>query len=287
MKHEYTESLYDNILKSLEDYKEVQYPVYILSKGRTDGATMKLLDKIGLKYYLVVEPQEYMKYSSTLKIDPARLVPLLDNDRGVSFARNYCKRHSKLKGHAFHWQIDDNIQNFCIRQNNKNVKYEGVNLLAAAEHVMNQFDNVGILGLCHVGFAFAKANHIDINKQVYSCVLVKNSLDIEWRENVVEDTDYSLQVLSLNECTLLMNRFLIDKQTTSTNSGGNDNSDEWRLNRSKGLQKLWPGAFEITHQYGRVKVKPSRIWSTFKHMPRGPNIDLNPITLEEFFDEKS
>jgi len=284
MKHEYTEALSDSIMGSIESFEEIHYPIYVLSKNRPKRVTLKLLDDMKVNYYLVIEPQDYDKYTEVLESEYMSIVVLPENDRGISYVRNYCKQHSIENSHKWHWQIDDNIQNFYIRKDDKNVKHDGRNLLSATECLSHRFDNVGIIGLCHKGFAFAKKNNIDINKQVYSCVLVKNAVDINWRDDVVEDTDYSLQVLSNRQCTLLLNRMLIDKHTTSTNSGGNDNTDDWRLKRSKGLQKYWPGAFEITHQYGRVKVKPSRIWRTFRHMPSGPSVDLNENTLELFFE---
>ena len=179
--------------------------------------------------------------------------------------------------------MDDNIRDFRIRVNNTNVKYSAKNILSASETYVREYDNIGILGLCHVGFAFARNNEVDVNKQVYSCVLVNNEVIANWRPDVVEDTDYSLQVLEREYCTLLLNRFCIGKEVTSTNSGGNDNSNKWRMKRSLGLQKHWPGAFKITEQYGRVKILPSRIWKRYTHMPRGQKIDLNGNDLSNFF----
>ena len=105
------------------------------------------------------------------------------------------------------------------------------------ENITDQYDNIGASGLCHTMFAFAKNKSVDVNKQVYSCILVNNNLDVKWRENVVEDTDYSLQILSQKYCTLLFNKILIEKEATKVGNGGNSNTDEFRMNRSKGLQK--------------------------------------------------
>jgi hypothetical protein len=88
-----------------------------------------------------------------------------------------------------------------------------------------------------------------------------------WRKGLVEDTDYSLQVLTLGFCTVLFNTLLIEKEKTMKMSGGNTELEyggDGRMNRSIGLQKMWPEAFKITFQYGRPKVLPSRIWRTFK-----------------------
>lgn len=281
MTHELLEKYANNLLDKVEQYKMVQYPIYIPSKARPKKITAAALEASGLNYLVVVEPQDWPDYLEIFP--PARLLKLPENDQGIHYVRNFCKIHSRREGWEYHWQMDDNIRDFRIRRDNKNVKCEAINVLSASEEYVREYDNIGILGLCHVGFAFARKNAVDVNKQVYSCVLVNNHVPVNWRPDVVEDTDYSLQVLEQEMCTLLINRFCIGKETTTTNSGGNDNSDEWRMKRSLGLQKYWPGAFTITEQYGRVKVNPSRIWRKYTHMPRGQNIDLNGNDLSNFF----
>jgi len=282
MTHKSLEIFASDLLKNLEKYQSVDHPIYIPSKSRPRKITSQALEDVGIsKYLVVVEPQDYDEYLSVY--DSSNLLCMDQNDMGIQYVRNFCKTHSRDLGFDYHWQIDDNIRDFRVRKNNKNVRDNARNLMSAAGEYMKRYDNIGILGFCHVGFAFAKTNSVDVNKQVYSCVLVNNTLDIEWRPDVVEDTDYSLQVLEQSYCTLLLNTFLIGKETTSTNSGGNDNSDEWRMVRSKGLQKYWPGAFKITEQYGRVKVQPSKIWRRYTHMPKGRNEDLNSNNLDEFF----
>lgn len=282
MTHKVLENFANNLLSILDEYSVIDYPIYIPSKGRPVKITSKTLEKSGISnYYVVVEPQDYYAYSSVY--DSSNILILDQNDMGIQYVRNFCKTHSRSQGFDYHWQIDDNIRDFRIRKNNKNVRDNPLNLMSAAAEYVKEYDNIGILGFCHVGFAFAKTNAVDVNKQVYSCVLVNNKLDIEWRPNVVEDTDYSLQVLEESYCTLLLNTFLIGKDTTSVNSGGNDNSDQWRMIRANGLQKHWPGAFKITEQYGRIKVQPSKIWRRYTHMPKGKNEDLNSNNLDEFF----
>ena len=276
MKHDVLEKYARGLLDNIDSYNMVQYPIYIPSKARPKKITAQALEDSGLNYFMVVEPQDYESY-----LEVFVKMPL--NDQGIYYVRNFCKAHSALNDWEYHWQVDDNIKDFRIRVNNKNVKHSAKNILSAAETYVREYDNIGILGLCHVGFAFARNNEVDINKQVYSCVLVNNFVQVHWRDEVVEDTDYSLQVLEKGWCTLLLNRFCIGKETTSTNSGGNDNSDEWRLKRSLGLQKYWPGAFKITEQYGRVKILPSRIWSRYTHLPKGEKVDLNGNDLSNFF----
>ena len=283
MINEWLEQFGREQLEKIDTYEWIEYPIYILSKGRPRKVTAQCLDDVGVPYYVVVEPDEYDQYKEVYN-KGSLLLKLPKKNQGISYVRNFIKEHSKECGWDYHWQLDDNIRDFRIRKNNKNVKQSPLNLLSASENFVKPFNNIGILGLCHVAFAFARNHYVDINKQVYSCVLVNNNVDVQWRPDVVEDTDYSLQVLDAEYCTLLLNKFLIGKETTSKNSGGNENTDEFRMKRSLGLQKHWPGAFKITEQYGRVKVLPSRIWQKFVHLPKGNDLDLNGESLDRFFN---
>lgn len=273
-------SIYKKISESLSEYETIEYPVYVPSKDRPKSKTVNNLVESKIPHYLVIEPQDIEKYEITSEYTTLLVMP--ENDRGIAYVRNFCKEHSILNSHRYHWQLDDNILNFRVRQNNKNIKHDCRNLLSASEYIMNLFDNVGALGLCHTCFAFSKKVDVAFNKQTYSCVLVNNELDIKWRDNVAEDTDYSLQVLSEGYCTIVLNRILINKQVSSANSGGHKNTDDCRMNRALGLQKYWPGAFVVTREYNRVKIKPSRIWKTFTQMPKGPELDLNESSIEKF-----
>ena len=44
-----------------------KYPIYIISKGRWDSRlTSKALERMGVPYKIVVEPQEYDNYASVI-----------------------------------------------------------------------------------------------------------------------------------------------------------------------------------------------------------------------------
>lgn len=245
--------------------KQPKYQIYIPSRGRWDCCfTAKILSAHNIDFFIVVEPQEVENYE---KVFPGRTIVLPKNNGGISFVRNYIKQESQRRYEKFHWQIDDNIKNFKLRENEKNINTSPEHLLCQAEAFCDLFSNVGISGLSHHMFAFAKKNVWDLNKQVYSCVLVNNNNNISWRENTVEDTDYSLQILNSGLCTILFNRFLIEKPPTMKMKGGNTDTEyvgNGRINRSLGLIKAWPGAFKLKHEYGRPKIAPSNIWKTFK-----------------------
>lgn len=260
----------------------VKYPVYIPSKGRSESClTADILQSENIDFNIVVEPQDADGYIDIYGADKCLIME--HNDYGIAYARNWIKKHSTDRGEGFHWQIDDNIKSFRVRRNNKNQKIEAGYCLTEVERYNDAHCNIGISGLCHTAFAFSHKTDYGFNKQVYSCVLVRNELPLWWRDGLVEDTDYSLQVLTLgdnNWCTVLFHRLLIEKAKTMSMKGGNteiEYSENGRLIRSLGLQKQWPGAFKISKQYGRVKVLPSRIWRTFQQRP----IPINEVAVKQ------
>ena len=52
-----------------------KFPIYIISKGRWETRmTSKALEKMGVPYSIVIEPQEYDNYASV--IDPKKILVL-------------------------------------------------------------------------------------------------------------------------------------------------------------------------------------------------------------------
>lgn len=170
---------------------KLRYTVYIPSKGRAETlATAEQLKEYNTSFKIVVEPQDEAEY---LKFwDKDSLIVMKDNDKGMSFVRNFIKQYSIEQKEEFHWQLDDNIKSFKRRVNNKNIPYNPKKLLAIAERYCDRYSNVAIAGLCYTNYAFAKKNKVDVNKQPCSCFLVRNDLKNKWRPELMEDTDYAL-----------------------------------------------------------------------------------------------
>ena len=261
------------------------HQIYVPSRGRASlkGFTVDALEESGLSYYIIVEPQEYDSYAEYH--DPKKILCMEENDQGVAYVRNFCKEHSIKSGQTHHWQIDDNIKNFAKRIGTKNVPFSARDCIVPVEKVVSEYQNIGLVGLSHSLFAFSKRNFIDINKQIYSCFLVDNSVKCGFRPKTIDDTDYSLQVLTAGFCTVMFNRLLINKAATMTVKGGNTDTEyagQGRMNRSLQLQKDWPQAnFKIGFKHNRVKIFPSTIWRTFTQPP--VKKDETIMNLEIFF----
>ena len=210
-----------------------QYPIYVLSKGRwKKRLTADALNTMGVPFYLLIEDCEKEQYSATESYKTNYLImpPEMNNlGEGSITARNFAWEHSIQNGHKKHWVMDDNMNGFYRFYKNERIKCNTGIAIKQAEVLTSQYDNVYLSGLQYLSFcptiARNKSNAI-INTRIYSCILIKNDLDIKlntvrWRGKYNEDTDLSLRVLKSGGANLLLQNFLCDKQTTMSCKGGN------------------------------------------------------------------
>jgi hypothetical protein len=247
-----------------------KYPIYIPSRQRSDTiTTAKLFQNEDIPFRIVVEPQDERAYRFYFSDD--ELLVMDKDDQGISYVRNFILEHSRKAGDKFHWQFDDNIKNLAVRQNDKNTTASAKKVLHIAETVNDLYSNIGGVGLYHQAFAFSQTRPILVNKQVYSAMLLNNSTGCNFRDKVIEDTDFSLQMLSKGYCTLLFTILIMNKATSTTMSGGNteiSHAGDGRLQRSLRLQELWPNTFKIVEKKGQHRIAPSRIWQSFEQIPK-------------------
>jgi hypothetical protein len=237
----------------------MRYPVYIISKGRWESRlTAKALDRIGVPYRIVIEPQEYEQYSAV--IDPARILilPFSNLGQGSIPARNWVWEHSIAEGHARHWILDDNIKAFYRFNRNLKVPVGDESTFAISEQFTDRYANIPKSGMNYFMFAVRKDGHktkpITLNTRVYSCILLSNQFDYRWRGRYNEDTDLSLRILKDGYCTILFNAFLAEKMPTMTIKGGNTDElyqGDGRLEMARSLQRQHPDVVKITRKWGR------------------------------------
>jgi hypothetical protein len=192
-----------------------QYPVYVISKGRWESRlTVKALEKIGVPFRIVVEPQEYKKYARV--IDPKRILqlPFSNLGQGSIPARNWVWERSIRKGNKRHWILDDNIKDFYRFNDNLKVPVSTGGTFRAAEDFSDRYSNVALSGFQYFMFASRKTGNIPpftLNTRIYSCILIRNDVPYRWRGRYNEDTDLSIRVLKDGLCTVLFNAFLAEK----------------------------------------------------------------------------
>lgn len=233
------------------------YPVYIVSKGRWQSRlTARALERMGVPYRIVVEPQEAGDYRTV--IDPAKILvlPFSNLGQGSIPARNWIWEHSIGEGHTRHWILDDNIEAF--NRLNKNIKPEvGTGaIFFAAERFVDRYENVALSGFNY--YSLCKATDAVpayyLNTRIYSCILIDNATPFRWRGRYNEDTDLSIRVLKAGYCTVLFNAFLAGKVTTMRMKGGNTDelyADEGRKKMAEALVELHPDVTKMAWKFNR------------------------------------
>jgi hypothetical protein len=246
------------------------YPVYIVSKGRSEnGLTTRALHEMNVPHYIVVEEQEYEFYKDGRNFGELLILPnsykreyeLCDDygfakSTGPGPARNFCIDHSAQNGFKRHWVMDDNIDAFHYLNRNEKFEVRTGATLKAAEDFVDRYQNVPVAGLNYYSFC-KKTDKVPpyiLNTRIYSCLLIENAAGYKWRARYNEDTDLSLRVLKDGNCTIQFNAFLCGKITTQRMRGGNSADfydTEGTLPKSEMLEKLHPDVAKVVYKFNR------------------------------------
>lgn len=288
-----------------------QFPLYIVSKGRHEYmVTSKVLSSLGVKHFIVVEPQQVEDYQRA-----ARAMNLLANilpldmsykDRyqlcddlghlrstGPGPARNFAWDHSIAHGFAWHWVMDDNIRSFRRLNQNEKVKVNNGAMFRAMEDFVLRYLNVAMAGPNYFMFASARTKMPPFvtNTRIYSCNLIRNDLAFRWRGRYNEDTILSLDMLKAGWCTVQFNAFLQEKMQTQAMKGGNTEAfyhaegtkkagqkytDTGTLAKSMMLAAVHPDVSKVVWRFGRHHHHVD--YSSFKNnrLIRKPDIQIGP-----------
>lgn len=247
-----------------DDKKKVnpEYPVYIVSKGRSDTRlTAIALEEMGVPYHIVIEPQEYESYAAVIDADKIITLPFSNLGQGSIPARNWIWDHALSVNAARHWILDDNMAGFVRLNHNWKIICKTGAIFRAAEEFVDRYENVAIAGFNYrfLGCVFqnSQATPYLLNTRIYSCILIRNDLPYRWRGRYNEDTDLSLCALKDGWATVLFQAFLCNKKETMSMKGGNTESlykldqVDGRLLMAQSLQQQHPDVCKITRRWGR------------------------------------
>ena len=246
------------------------YPVYIVSKGRSDnGLTTRALYEMGVPHFIVVEEDELDRYSAGRCYGELLILPHrykleydlcdefgLSKSTGPGPARNFCIDDSASRGFKRHWVMDDNIDAFHYLNRNEKYEVRTGTILKCAEDFVDRYSNIPVSGLNYYSFC-KKTDKVPpyiLNTRIYSCLLIDNGAGYRWRARYNEDTDLSLRVLKDGHCTLQFNAFLCGKITTQRMRGGNSKDFydvEGTLPKSKMLVDLHPDVARVVWRFNR------------------------------------
>jgi hypothetical protein len=273
-----------------------KFPVFIVSKGRwSNMLTNRALDRLGVAFRVIVEAHEADKYAKVVGAERVLVLPTeyLDNyetldglggtkGRGPGAARNFAWQLSLSEGHAWHWVLDDNIDDFHRLNRNIKAPVRTDATFVAAETFVQRYDNLAIAGFNYYSFckSDSKANPYVKNTRIYSCLLIRNDIPFKWRGRYNEDTILCLDVLKAGWATFQFNAFLQGKVTTQRMKGGNTKEFydvEGTLAKSQMLADVHPDVARVVWKFNRwhhhVDYRPFR--RNDMGMKKGLNLSRN------------
>lgn len=274
-----------------------QYPIYIISKGRYERPlTARALEKRGIPFHIVVEPQELELYAKVIPREKIKVLPFSNLGMGGIPARNWVFEDSIKRGFDRHWILDDNIRAFRALNNNiKHYTTDGTSF-RIIEDFCDRYTNVALAGMNYTYFVprKEKKSPITFNTRIYSIILINNRIPYRWRGRYNEDTDLSLRALKAGWCTLLFNSFLADKQTTMTMKGGNmemlykqDNKMDGRYLMALSLQQQHPDVTKIVQKWGRWQHSVDYRPFAGNKLKKKKNLTITPHDLQFQYKGKS
>jgi len=300
-----------NMMYVVEEEIKLKYPIYILSKGRSESRlTMKTLDDMNVNYKVVIEPQEYKDYNKYISEDKLLILPneYLNKNQGGIPARNFIWEHSVKNKYGCHWVIDDNIEGFFRWNQNIKLPLKSGICFKMIEDYFDLHENIGQCGIQYSSFypeiSMSRPLYIK-NTRIYSCILINNNVNIQerWRGKYNEDTDLSLRILKKGYSTLLFQNFLCGKKTTLSVKGGNCDiySGDGLQQKLDSLINQHPeevkGTFKfkkVHHQVDYTKFKDNKIilkkgvkipeYPPMK-LIKNPNKDINKVIYNDDEEE--
>ena len=253
--------------------------------------TNRALDRLGVPFRVIVESGEADKYAALVGQDRVLTLPskfldeyeTLDSlgntkGKGPGAARNFAWQTAISEGHAWHWVLDDNIDDFHRLNRNVKAPVRTDATFVAAETFVQRYNNLAIAGFNYYSFckSDAKASPYVKNTRIYSCLLVRNDIPFKWRGRYNEDTILCLDVLKAGWATFQFNAFLQGKVTTQRMKGGNTKEFygvEGTLAKSQMLADVHPDVAKVVWRFNRwhhhVDYRP------FKRNDMGRKKDLN------------
>ena len=231
-----------------------KYPIFVPTKGRYKSLlTITALDKIGVPYKAVVEPQEYDNYAEV--VNPDNIITLPHTNKGLVVTRNWIWDYAEKLGTPYFWTFDDNIRDFHRLNNNIKARVKDGTILTVIEDFTERYKNLAICGMQYELFAPRKykCEPYILNTRIYSNMLIKTDIPYRNRGFYNDDTDLCLQVLKDGWCTVLFMAFLANKMPTMVVKGGMTPhyQDDGRLKMALELQRRWPQYVKVTRKWNR------------------------------------
>ena len=198
-----------------------QLNIFVTTKSRYENC--KTVDLIGnyKNLFIVVEPQEYQQYKN--KYLDFNIIQLPENNKGLSFARNFIKILTEQKNIDDYWLLDDDISYFYERDGKK---LNRVDFKICLNNSKNFFKEKGIAvgALEYRQYAWAANKRLIENSFCDSAVFIDNTLTKGLRYNeelkLKIDRDFCIKTIKLGNKTGRDTFYAFSVPPNGSNKGG-------------------------------------------------------------------
>lgn len=215
-------------------------PIFVATKGR--AAACNTLHLLGDHVFVVVEPQEEEIYRKAFPRHTFLVLP--ENDRGVTYARNFILNHAR-EYHDWFWMLDDDIKQAYFVVDKKNVKAPFGEVLRKAEEVLCSIRGLAVGALEYQQYSWSAKRPVAMNSYCDVAVLVniERTTHLQYRDGCKEDRDFVLQALSTGYKSARSTHTSFAVPKNGSNKGGLHDAYEAGLEKhwSKKMIEMWPG----------------------------------------------
>ncbi|QDP51100.1 MAG: putative beta-glucosyl-HMC-alpha-glucosyl-transferase [Prokaryotic dsDNA virus sp.] len=223
---------------------------YIPTKGRFNTKTYKLFNDVGIEVIHFVEPQEFEEYDVPNKVN------IKENDKGVTYVRNFMLNYAKENNEEWVIFSDDDVSSFGI-YNGKTVKKDAsiwFDILERAKKLPFE-----LIGINYTQHAWHEKTSYSVNRKFAEVCVLMNVKKIDWKyeENTKEDRDFQLQTIKNGNGVLRFNHFWFSCPNVGSNEGGlfelyqNKRDIEW----AKNITKKWHPYAKLVNKKGRIDAR--------------------------------
>jgi hypothetical protein len=241
------------------------WPIFIPSKGRSNLSTFQHIPDATI----VVEPQDHTQY---LAVNPnANYLVLPENNRGISYVRNFILDYNRSRNIEWYWMLDDDISGLFVTENKRVVRKPSSEVLKRAQDIISSRPGIGQAALEYAQYAWSATNLYRENSYCDVCVAIniKRTMLCQYRSliSLKEDRDFTLQVLSNGSRTLRLSQLSFKTPKNGSNDGGLKPLYQQKTVEAVSVEKmieLWGREIcqPVTKKDGRYDVKIN--WSYFK-----------------------
>tara|TARA_R110000744_G_scaffold2224_3_gene8935 strand:+ start:1832 stop:2557 length:726 start_codon:yes stop_codon:yes gene_type:complete len=223
---------------------------YIPTKNRKNTKTYKLFEEAKIPVYHFIEPSEFDDYDVPNKIN------ILENDKGVTYVRNFMLEHAKKNNEEWVIMCDDDVSSFGIHKG-KTIK-QGASIWKEILIYVKPLP-FELIGINYTQHAWHETKVWSVNKKFAEVCVLMNVKKINWKytKNTKEDRDFQLQTIKNGYGVLRFNKYWFACPDVGTNKGGAYDlyKNKVDLQWANALVKKWYPFAKIVKKNNRIDAK--------------------------------